>query len=464
MNNYKSATCPEHFHLVEQQIIQEILNGRYVISSSPPKLISALGAIPKSKPGSIRLIHDCSRPEDLALNCFATLEKFSYQTIQDAAALVTPGCYFAKVDLSAAFRSVRINPRDYPLAGLSWTFSGDDHPTWIYDTRLMFGSRRAPMIFNELSQAVCRIMNHRGLLRLTCYLDDFLISGSSVEEVSFWTLELIKLLRCLGFAVNYDKVLGPSQQLEFLGVEFDSVEGVLRLSHDKWSRLMKDVKHMLSQRSASKRELQSLAGKLNWASQIVEGGRPHLRRLLDRIKPLKGPAHRTRITTEARKDLLWWIHFAKHFNGALPITESRPICSVSIDSCDHAAGGFYNGAWFHFPWIDWPGARSQPINYKEVLALEPAAWLWGPLWANKQVFVHSDNIAAVHLINKGTSKDPFVMDSLRRIFWLSAIWNFKLRAFYYPGTQNILADAASRLHEPWALPTLQSAMHHTFLA
>ena len=31
------------------------------------------------------------------------------------------------------------------------------------------------------------------------------------------------------------------------------------------------------------------------------------------------------------------------------------------------------------------------IYYKEVLALEPAAWLWGPSWINKKVFVHSVN-------------------------------------------------------------------------
>ena len=40
------------------------------------------------------------------------------------------------------------------------------------------------------------------------------------------------------------------------------------------------------------------------------------------------------------------------------------------------------------------------------------------------------------------------MQSLCRICWLSAIFNFKIKAKYFPGVENVLADAVSRLHEP----------------
>lgn len=462
-NNYKSATCPENFPMVEAQIKEELANGRYKITQERPSIVSALGAIPKSTPGKVRLIHDCSRPLGYALNCFAECDKFSYQSIQDAVDLVTPGCFMSKIDLSSAYRSVKIHPTDYALSGLSWTFSGDNHPTLLYDTRLMFGARQAPQIFNELSQAVRRIMHHRGLGRLVCYLDDFLILANSAEECSYWTLELISLLRQLGFAINYNKVVGPAQCLEFLGVEIDSTAGVLRLSTRKMSKLLSDVQQLMSSASASKRDLQSLAGKLSWASQVVHGGRPHLRRVLDRIKVLNGPSHRTRITADMRQDLSWWIHFATHFNGALPMIDSRPMSPVCLDACNLAGGGFYLGSCFNIPWSTWPGASEKHINYKEVLSLEPATLLWAHLWANKQVTVYSDNQAAVHIINRGTAKDRFVMDSLRRVFWMSAIYNFKIRAIYYPGTSNVLADAASRIHEPWALDRLSQALTNTFL-
>ena len=62
MRNYSSATNAAAKPLVEAQIRDELAEGRYRVASEPPPIISALGAIPKSKPGAIRLIHDCSKP------------------------------------------------------------------------------------------------------------------------------------------------------------------------------------------------------------------------------------------------------------------------------------------------------------------------------------------------------------------------------------------------------------------
>ena len=67
-------------------------------------------------------------------------------------------------------------------------------------------------------------------------------------------------------------------------------------------------------------------------------------------------------------------------------------------------------------------------------------------------------MAAVAIINRGSCKQPMVMACLRRIFWLSAVFNFRLRAVYYPGVRNVPADAASRLHEPRGAPRLLSLL------
>jgi hypothetical protein len=61
--------------------------------------------------------------------------------------------------------------------------------------------------------------------------------------------------------------------------------------------------------------------------------------------------------------------------------------------------------------------------------------------------VHSDHITAVSIINKGSCRNVVVMDALRDIFWASAVHNFRLKAIYYPGRFNTIADRASRLHE-----------------
>jgi hypothetical protein len=186
---------------VEQQIRTELDNGRYVVATTHPHLISALGAIPKPNKPEVRLIHDCSRPKGSALNDLALGDCFHYQTVQDAVELITPSSYLAKLDLSAAYRSVKTHPSDWLLSGLAWTFTGDTNPTVMIDKRLMFGARKSPFIFHQLSQAVCRIMAHHGFPNIVCYLDDFLVISSSFEECVATLNYLIKLLRFLGFAI-----------------------------------------------------------------------------------------------------------------------------------------------------------------------------------------------------------------------------------------------------------------------
>ena len=82
------------------------------------KLSLPLGVLRKSTPGKVRLIHDCSRPPEYVINCFAAIEKCSYQTVQDAVDLDTPRCYLANIELSSAFRSVKIHPSDHAVTGL----------------------------------------------------------------------------------------------------------------------------------------------------------------------------------------------------------------------------------------------------------------------------------------------------------------------------------------------------------
>lgn len=147
--------------------------------SPPQRVISAMVAIPKDKGTQIRIIHDCSRPSGYALNELAYKEKFSYQSIQDAVSLITPQSYLAKLDLSSAYRSVRIHPDDWEVSGLAWTFSGDQDPTFLIDKRLMFGARQSPYIFHQFSQGVRRIMASQGHPGIVCYLDDFLVISDS---------------------------------------------------------------------------------------------------------------------------------------------------------------------------------------------------------------------------------------------------------------------------------------------
>ena len=176
-----------------------------------------------------------------------------------------------------------------------------------------------------------------------------------------------------------------------------------------------------------------------------------LRWLIDRVSCLKRPSHRTRLTQDMRYDLEWWIRFLGVWNGIMPMLDNRP-------------GYHYQPMPAMWRQVHISKDRGSILRGcgRGPLALEPAVAAWGHLWRNRKVYVHCDNQEAVAFINKGTCRNNLVMDSLRRIYWASAIGNFRLKAIYYPGISNTIADRVSRLHEPNGYENLVNVLCKSF--
>ena len=166
------------------------------------------------------------------------------------------------------------------------------------------------------------------------------------------------------------------------------------------------------------------------------------------MNSLQSPSAKFRFTPEFYADLIWWSQFLAVFNGKRLFLEQVPVVNVQTDACYEAAGAFFSGDWryLNFP-MESQILADLHINHKEVLAVVMAAENWSSLWANKQVIIHSDNQTAVTIINKGTTRNPIVMFYLRRLFWYSAIFNFRITAKYIPDNENTIADAISRMHD-----------------
>ena len=449
MDNYRSATCPEAFAQVEQQIEEEIAEGNYVVTPTKPTIVSALGAIPKPDSAEYRLIHDCSMPEGKGVNSYIDIESFKFQTIDDAVKLIDKGYYLAKIDLRHAYRSVPIHPSNYKATGLKWVFKGSKHPTYLIDKRLPYGGRSAPGIFHRITQAVRRMMRRRGFNGLVVYLDDFLIIAPTREECQLAFDTLMQLLRELGFQISMGKVVSPCQLLVFLGIQIDTNALVLSLPKEKLDGTKVIVQSFVSRKRASKRQLQTLAGKLNWACKVVYGGRTFLRRIIDQMNMLSSPGAKLLLNSEFRADILWWHQFLDVFNGKCRIFDKLPVVDVHTDACSHGVGAYFRGDWvYSYLPVDFPAVSGLHINYKELFSIYLAAVRWAPRWANQHVIIHSDNQPAVAMLNKGTTRNTLVMPYLRHLFWLSATYNFQITAKYIPGLENATADAVSRMHEP----------------
>ena len=205
---------------VEKELLDQIQIGHYIILivDRKPAVVSAMAAIPKED-GSVRLIHDGSRPIGAAMNNYSQPDPVKFQTLQDACQLAKPFYYCAKIDLQAAYCPLPIHCNDYKATGLQWHFEGENKPTFLFDSRLLFGSNKGPshFQFHWLSQAIRRCMLCKGFRGVVAYIDDFFIAAATYEEYRKWMDILIKLLRKLGFLISWKKVVGPSQCITFLG-------------------------------------------------------------------------------------------------------------------------------------------------------------------------------------------------------------------------------------------------------
>ena len=85
------------------------------------------------------------------------------------------------------------------------------------------------------------------------------------------------------------------------------------------------------------------------------------------------------------------------------------------------------------------------INVQELYPLVEALWRWGDHWRDCKIMCLTDNTQVVAGINGGKSENLVAMSLLRRLFWLTVIYNCQIVACHVPGKANVYADALSRL-------------------
>ena len=68
------------------------------------------------------------------------------------------------------------------------------------------------------------------------------------------------------------------------------------------------------------------------------------------------------------------------------------------------------------PWP--PSWAERNIADKELVSIVLAVAIWGHEWTHRNVLVHCDNEAVVHVIRQQTSRDPGLMHLLRCMHFL----------------------------------------------
>ena len=135
----------------------------------PSQGVSAIIVVDKY--GKIRVCHDLSRPKPGSINegIKPYLEKRKFASIEDAFALLYPGASMAKIDVTAAYRSIPMAPEWFPRHVFQW------EGRLYADLRMPFGNAAAPGIFDHFTQAFVRLVRSKGFHGVVGFLDDFIL-------------------------------------------------------------------------------------------------------------------------------------------------------------------------------------------------------------------------------------------------------------------------------------------------
>ena len=454
-NNLKSSLSDPRSvsAMIADELSKGYIIGPFLKSPFTTHRVNPLGLAQHKYSLKKRLIVDLSAPHDDPLNPSLNdlIDKsdfsLSYVKLDDAISIINKlgrGAWLCKYDISDAFKIIPIHPSLWSLYGIKW-----DSKLYFY-TRLPFGSRSSPFIFNTLAEAVVWILqNNYGVPHLLHLLDDFL-GIESPTSGGDRTMSLMSLVfNKLGIPISTHKTVGPVQVLEYLGIILDTMKMEARLPPDKLTRITQLLSKFLKKKCCVKRDLLSLLGHLVFASRVVVPGRTFMSRLFHAAKKVSKLHYSVNLNSECRADINMWFYLLTHWNGISMFLYEEPISSIQLHLYTDASGvgfsGIYKNAWFSSTWpSELSNNLDMSIALRELYPIVVAAIIWGHTWSRKRILPHCDNMAVVYIINKGRSPCKTIMKLMRRLVIVSAISNFQFVAVHVPGTINLIADSLSR--------------------
>ena len=407
---------------------------------------SPLGSRPK-KDGSRRLILDLSQPMGASINEGISKDDFNvqYTHFDSATDLVFKkgkNCLMSKLDIKHAFRILPVLPCQWILLGICWLGQ------FFVDTRLPFGLRSSPGIFNRFADAVCWIIqNVYKICNIIHYSDDFFLVSPPEKRLATAEVEIVKsTFQHLGIPLAEDKMVGPSTIITYLGIQIDSNQFLISIPQEKYQELMTSLPFWRDRSKCTKQELLSLIGKLSFVCKVVRPGRIFLRRLISLSTTVDKLHHHLCLTKETRADIKWWIDFLPHWNRKSIIPETFYLTSSDIklftDASSLGFGAIYNNSWIQGRWG--PQFDNLSIDYTELFAIVAAVLTWGAQWQGKRIIFFTDNQPITQIWNSGTTPSAPIMSLIRKMYLIAARLEFSISLKHVLGIYNPIADALSR--------------------
>ncbi|PNH00721.1 Enzymatic polyprotein [Tetrabaena socialis] len=375
------------------------------------------------------------------------------------------GGYLGKRDLASGFHQVKLAPE-------ARRYMAFRHPTsnalqrWV---ALPFGASQCPPIFVELTAASTTIFqaecDRLGLaVRIYTYVDDYMLLGATHADVAgaFEVLDRVGAELGLEWKLSKDRGRHEQlQQLEFLGMLFDTVRMEMRIAPDKRQRYAAGVRALLDGAVAGavpRTDLETAVGRLTFVARACRWGYTFLQGLYDSLFSPQQPAPPTvQLSAEAQGDLAFWWGVLRSGSS---VWDGVKRCALA--DMDLVRGTFAgpngaiiftdaSGAGFGAAWgaAEIQGSWSQQekqlhIAWLELKAVLRAVQSWAPQLAGRRVLIRCDNTQAVAAINHGSTRVRDGRSISQQLAELSIQHGFELRSEHIAGVENVRADRLSR--------------------
>ena len=400
----------------------------------------------REKPNSIhrRVIVDLSWPKGFSVNTGVNKDSYlgtdfvlSLPTIDHITSCIKasgPGTHLYKIDISRAFRHVKIDPGDLDLLASH----GVTQRTSTRASHL--GADMVPsIIFQRISDAVRHVMRQHGFT-IVNYVDDFIgVATPSVVHCSYVFLQ--DLLKRLGLDVSVKKLVPPCTRVVCLGVEVDTRQCTVSIPEEKMRRIVDMVDAWTTKGVCTKRELQYLLGNLLYVHKCVAPARMFLNRMLELLRS-NYDASVINLTQDFKRDLRWFSSFLRKYNGVSFYDHVRTQHIVELDACLSGLGGRWESLVYRLSLPHHYGNLG--IAQLEMVNILVAIRVFAPLWHRKSILIKCDNAAVVSVLTTRKAKDPFLAAVARNIWMELAKKDIQAIYKHIPGKVNQVADLLSR--------------------
>ncbi len=439
--NNKSAVLYSDF---VTDAINDLLSKNLISECEDKPVIVNPLSVSKQSSGKLRLILDLRY-----VNKYLWKNKIKFEDWNTALLYFQKGDFMGSFDLKSGYHHIEIFEDHCEYLSFAWEFEGVKK--FFSFQVLPFGLSTAPFIFTKTLRPLVRHWRKKGFF-IVLFLDDGWFRSDSFSECEIVSNSIKSDLLAAGLVPNCEKsVWVPVQQIDWLGMSWNSAYGSLSILDRRVSDVLKSIDDLIGGFPVtSARKLASVAGKLMSLYPVV-GKVAQLRTRFLYTEVVKRTHWDWKFSLNSDNglidELFFWKQNVVSMNCRMLFEYSPPGVLMYSDASHLGCGAWTahcGGLEFVQNWTLEEVSRSS--TWRELKGVFLGLQAFAPKLKNKLVLVHTDNKGVEAIMQKGSMKlDLHRMAIDIAEFARSVPMDINVR--WVPRAENEVADKLSKTED-----------------